>query len=296
MHREERAFTVRDGRVVWAQLIGPEDGTPVFIHMGTPGSRSIWEGYVKAGAERGLRHICCSRPGYEGSDRQPGRTVADVAADIGDVADKLDYDRFFVTGVSFGANHALACAALLPHRVLAALSMAAIAPRDAAGLDWLAGMGKGNLAEFKALAAGPSTLEAFIEEEVPQLGTVPSEAEFVDDLKDWVEPIDIEAFRSHLFEAARVEYERLARGGIWGWYDDDWALWKDWGLDPSGIGVPVSLWHGGKDLLVPLSHGEWLVAEIPFVREHFLEDMGHMSLWAHHYGAALDELLELGGR
>jgi pimeloyl-ACP methyl ester carboxylesterase len=293
VRRVERSFTARDGRVLWAQLSGPEDGLPVFIHMGTPGSRSIWDGYVEAGAERGLRHICCSRPGYEGSDRQPGRAFADVAADVEAVADDLGLDQFYVTGLSSGANCALACAALLPERVLAALSMAALAPRGAEGLNWTDGMSEGNIEEFKALEEGPAALRAFLESSLPKPGDSPSEADFVEQLEGLVGPVDVDAFRSSLLQAALIENERLAGDCLWGWYDDDWAMWSDWGFDPADIRVPVSLWHGGQDLLVPLAHGKWLAANVPGARAHLLPDEGHMSLWVHRYGAALDELLEL---
>jgi pimeloyl-ACP methyl ester carboxylesterase len=294
MSREEQAFTVRDGRRVYAHLAGPRDGMPIVIHMGTPGSRHIWKGLVEAGAERGLRHICCSRPGYEGSDRQPGRSFADVAADIEDVADALGLDRFYIAGVSAGANFALACAALLPDRVPAAVAMAPLAPRNAAGLDWTAGMCRANIEEFEALEAGPPALEAFIGSQIPRVGEVKSEIDFVEELKDWVRPVDVAAFRECLYEAAVIESERLAGNGIWGWYDDDWAMWGEWGFDPAEIAVPVSIWHGEQDLLIPPSHGRWLAERIPGARAHLLPEVGHMSLWVRHYGSALDELLELG--
>ena len=114
MRGEDRAFTAPDGRLIYARLAGPEDGEPLFFHTGTPGSRHLWEEHVSAGAGRGLRHICCSRPGYEGSDRQQGRRFADCVADVLVVAETLGIERFYVVGVSVGANFALACAALLP--------------------------------------------------------------------------------------------------------------------------------------------------------------------------------------
>lgn len=285
---------MRDGRVVWAQLTGPPDGVPVITHTGTPGSRNLWEGFVEAGAERGLRHICCSRPGYEGSDRQPGRSFASVVADVEDVADQLGLDEFYVTGVSSGANCALACAALLPGRVLAAVSMAGLAPRGAEDLDWMGGMSEGNVDEFRALEAGPQAIRAFLEDRVPRVIESPSEDEFVEQLRSWVAPVDIDALRECLLGAAQVERERLAGNCFWGWYDDDWAMWGEWGFELAEIQVPVSIWHGAKDLLVPLSHGEWLTAQVPGARAHLLPEMGHMSLWVHYYGAALDEMLELG--
>jgi len=47
---------------------------------------------------------------------------------------------FPVMGHSGGSNHALACGALLPGRVLGAVCMSGLAPLHAEGLDWFAGM------------------------------------------------------------------------------------------------------------------------------------------------------------
>jgi pimeloyl-ACP methyl ester carboxylesterase len=57
------------------------------------------------------------RPGYGGSARQHGRTVADVADDAQLLADAQGWAQFAVAGNSGGGPHALACAALLPGRV-----------------------------------------------------------------------------------------------------------------------------------------------------------------------------------
>jgi pimeloyl-ACP methyl ester carboxylesterase len=37
----------------------------------------------------------------------------------------------------------------------------------------------------------------------------------------------------------------------------------DWGFDPSEVPVPVTLWHGRGDRLVPLSHAAALAAALP---------------------------------
>ena len=97
---------------------------------------------VELGAERGLRHVVYLRPGYGDSERCPGRAVADCAADTAAIADWLGVERFYTAGRSGGGPHALACAALLPDRVIAAATIAGVAPEDAEGLDWLAGMGQ----------------------------------------------------------------------------------------------------------------------------------------------------------
>ena len=54
--------------------------------------------------------------------------------------------------------------------------------------------------------------------------------------------------------------------------------------------VPVTLWHGRHDAMVPTTHGEWLAERIPGARRRILEDEGHVSLVLR-FDAILDELL-----
>ena len=103
---------------------------------GTPGSRvsrfPIGDPYADAG-------VCVAqydRPGYGDSTRRPGRTVADCVADVAALADELGWERFAVTGGSGGGPHSLACAALLPDRVIRATCDVGIAPWNAEGLDY----------------------------------------------------------------------------------------------------------------------------------------------------------------
>jgi pimeloyl-ACP methyl ester carboxylesterase len=57
-------------------------------------------------------------------------------------------------GHSGGAPHALACGPLGPDRVLGVVSVASLAPYDAEGLDWFAGMADSGVASLQAAAAG----------------------------------------------------------------------------------------------------------------------------------------------
>src|ERR1700748_787493 len=91
-----------DGRPLGAQIAGPSDGEAVLFQVGTPSAGLLYPPLVELGAERGLRHVTYSRPGYGYSDRRPGRTVADCAGDIAALADALAIDRFFTVGWSGG--------------------------------------------------------------------------------------------------------------------------------------------------------------------------------------------------
>src|SRR5262249_59603081 len=108
---------------------------------------------ARAAAERGFRLVQYTRPGYGGSTPAPGRRVADAAGDVAAVLDALGVAEFLTVGWSGGGPHALACAAGLPGRCLAAASMAGVAPYRAEGLDWLHGMAGENVAEFSAALA-----------------------------------------------------------------------------------------------------------------------------------------------
>ena len=284
-------FEAADGRRLAAQVAGPDDGALLVFHMGTPGSRDLWERYIEEGARRGLRHVCCSRPGYAGSDRKPGRSIADCAADTAALAEQMGVDRFYVVGASTGADFALSCAALLPEKVISAAAVSGFAPRGLADLDWYSGMESLNLGEFEALEEGPAALERFIGDSVREYGDIRSAAQLIESMDGAISPADRAVLGDSFLDFQLDGCGNVARDGIWGWFDDDYAIWGDWGFDPTRIEVPVSIWHGGEDLFIPFAHGEWLAANIPGSRSHLLADEGHLSLWARHYGAILDELL-----
>ena len=81
--------------------------------------------------------------------------------------------------------------------------------------------------------------------------------------------------------------------GVAGWRDDDLAFARDWGFGLSGISVPVAVWQGRQDRMVPYAHGEWLAAEIPTAEAHLFEDEGHVSLIAQ-FDAIIGDLAALG--
>jgi pimeloyl-ACP methyl ester carboxylesterase len=138
---EEQRLTlsVGEGRVLDVAITGPVREWTMIFHGGTPSAPLTYKPFSRDAAERGIRLVQYARPGYCASTRQPGRTVADCAADVAAIADHLGAERFLVSGWSGGGPHALATAALLPDRVAATATVAAVAPWDAKDLDWLAG-------------------------------------------------------------------------------------------------------------------------------------------------------------
>ncbi|HEX5849276.1 MAG TPA: alpha/beta fold hydrolase, partial [Rubrobacter sp.] len=120
-----------DGRTLHAYdtgTAGMDGRLVVFWHHGTPNTGAPPEPLFEAADRLGIRWLSYDRPGYGGSTSRKDRNVASAAADVSDVADALGITRFAVMGHSGGGPHALACAALLPERVLGVVSVSGLAP------------------------------------------------------------------------------------------------------------------------------------------------------------------------
>jgi pimeloyl-ACP methyl ester carboxylesterase len=286
----ERTVAAPDGRALRVLETGDLDGVPVIVHHGTPGSRLISRRWVADARERGIRMIGYDRPGYGGSDRREGRSVADCVEDVRAIADALGLDRFLTHGASGGGPHALACAALLGDRVAAAATMASVAPYGAEGLDWLAGMGKDNVREFNAALAGPETLAPVIEELAAEALAAGPE-ELVEAWRTLLSPPDRAVLTGDMAEDSVAQLHAAVEERRDGWVDDDLAFAKPWGFDPAAMAVPVLLWQGRQDLMVPAAHGEWLAAHVGRVEPHLSDADGHLTLGVTRLGEIHDWLL-----
>ena len=266
-----------DGRTLELHEGGDPDGFPVLVHAGTPGSGILYEPHVHDAAATGIRLLSYDRPGYGGSTRQPGRAVADCAADVEAICDALALDRIGVWGISGGGPHALATAALLPERVVAAASLASVAPYEAEGLDWLAGMGEQNIEEFGAVLAGEEELHEALERYSAEREGVGPE-ELVEVWGTLLGPADRAVATGRLAAYLLDAMAHAIDDTRAGWLDDDLAFVRPWGFDLSTIRVPVQLWHGRDDRFVPFAHGEWLAARIPGVDARLTDEDGHLTL------------------
>jgi pimeloyl-ACP methyl ester carboxylesterase len=286
------AFSVEvgGGRSLDVRVAGPSDGTLLIAHHGTPSTGRPFGPYVEAAADRGLRTVTYSRPGYAGSTRAPGRSVGSCAADTARIADHMGAERFFTTGQSGGGPHALACAALLPGRVIACATTAGVGPWNADGLDFLAGMADENVTEFGAALAGPDELRAYLEHEAEALGAATA-ADLAEALGGLVSAVDVAALTGEFAEHATEMLHESISTGIWGWFDDDVAFTVPWDFELANIRVPVTVWQGAQDRMVPFAHGEWLAAHIPGANARLFDDQGHLSLVVGSADAILDDLL-----
>ena len=299
---QRRSIGMSDGRVIEILTAGPDDGLPLVLHEGTPVGLALFEPTVRAAAVRGLRTILTARPGYEGSTPRPGRRVGDVAADVAEVLNALGADSFVTAGWSGGGPHALACAALLPGRCLAAASIAGVAPYGMPGLDFMAGMGPENVEEFTAALNGEAELTKFLDAAIPEIDGLTG-AKVADALGGLVSDADKAALTGEYAEHMAAALKASLNSGIGGWRDDDMAFTKDWGFslgcDAEGgspsHAAPVTIWQGDQDRMVPYAHGEWLAAHVRGARAHLMPGEGHLTMTITLLGQILDDLLDLAG-
>ena len=280
-----------DGRVLdlWVDDDAP-GRTPFVFHSGTPASGLPYAAFTTAARERGLRSIGWSRPGSGGSTRQPGRSVADAVADTAAVLDHVGARGVYVAGHSGGGPHALACAALLPDRVLGTALIAGVAPFEAEGLDFLEGMGQENHEEFGAALRGEDELAAYLEpsrEAILQM----TGAEVAAMFGDLVDDVDRGALTGEYAQFVADQMREGQRVSSAGWVDDDIAFTRPWGFDLTGILGKVHVWQGAHDRMVPYAHGQWLARRLPNACAHLHEDHGHMSLAVAGFPAILDALI-----
>ena len=275
-----RTLQTEDGRTLAYAVWGDRDGFPVLALHGTPGCRLERWPDEEVFVELGVCLVTHDRAGYGQSTRRPGRSVADEVDDVRALADELGFDRFGVTGGSGGGPHALACAALLPDRVVRATCLVGVAPFGTPGLerdDWLAGMDPENIKEFEWAEQGEAVFTERLEEEYERI-----KERVADDPTRLLEgfelgetdkaQLDRPEFRQIISEST-FEY---GANGVGGWVDDGLAFTKPWGFDVSQISVPVLVWYGASDVLVPAAHGAWLAAHVPGCAV-LVDDSGHLG-------------------
>lgn len=274
----EHTVTTSDGRTLEVLEGGDPNGFAWLFHVGTPGS-AVHSTTVDAAARgAGLRLITYSRPGYGASTpRSAPGVVADDVADSVAVLDELGVDEFVTLGWSGGGPRALACAALLPDRCLGATTLAGIGPSDAPDLDFTAGMGPENVEEFAAAHAGPEAYEEFLTPAVAEMARVTG-ADIAASLGELVTPVDVAALTGEFAEWLAATFRHAFAQGVIGWRDDGLAIMNPWGFDVTALTVPVAVWQGRQDAMVPYEHGAWLASNIPGARAHLFEDEGHLSL------------------
>ena len=264
------------GRHVEYSLYNEGLARRALFEYGTPGTRRLSPQLVDAARLAGFALLVVDRPGYGRTSRSQGRRIVDVVDDVRAVLDGVGWSRFAVWGGSGGAPHALAIAARMAGRVSACASVVGLAPFEATGLDWYAGMSTGNVEEFQAAASGEQAYRPIVERLAAEaLASV--EAGGLQVAGDYELPeADRSALAARHEEDGYLERMRLTYGdGVDGWVDDCLALTKPWGFALSEVTTPASVWYGVADVLASKDHHDYLISHVPHAKRRELSG-GHV--------------------
>ncbi len=270
-----RTINLEDGRLleIHAMDRSRDDVLTVVWHHGSPHTGALIESLVRPAARRHIRLVAYARPSYGRSTPLRGRVTAAAASDVAALAEVLELDRFAVMGASGGGPHALACAALLPDRLIAAATFASPAPYTDA-FDWFAGM------------ASPDALRSALAGRDARVRHAETET------------FDEAVFTAGDWAALAADWAPLGQdagaaesAGPDGLIDDDVALITPWGFDLRAIRAPALIVQGGEDRMIPASHADALLRAIPTAELWLRPRHGHVSVLGG-YPVALDWLLE----
>lgn len=264
-----RTIELPDGRDLGYAEAGDPDGEPGLVFHGWPNCRTFAAAFDEIGRERGLRIIAPERPGFGVSDPDPDRRLTDWPADVTALMDHLGIETAPVLGVSGGGPYALACAAEIPERTHRVAVGCGVGPMEAVSP---AARGPFTLARY-----APGVIRAYLRAEEVAARYAPER--LLERRAATAAPYDADYWRSEVGQllvatavAARQKHgnEHLVT---------DLQLYAgDWEFDLGDIDVPVGLWYGRQDRLVPPDAGRYLERHVPTAEAHFYPDYGHISV------------------
>jgi len=274
--------TLPDGRALGYADVGDPAGRPVVVLHGFPNARNFGALFDAAGREHGLRVLAPERPGFGVSDPSPGRALTDWPADLDAFADALDLGTVPVLGVSGGGPYALASAARLD-RVERVGVAVGVGPMTAVGLR--------RRLPYLLARYLPPLVRHRLRSEADRALAEP-EAHLETRVAD-AAPVDAEYWRGAVGRAMVLNHVEASRHHGVGPLVDELAIYaRPWGFDLAEVDVPVHLWYGEADRIVPVDMGYHLADRLPTAEAAFYPDLGHVSTVAENDDAIVGALTE----
>ena len=282
-----QTIKLRDGRNLGYAQYGEPAGDAVFYFHGSPSSRLEAAAWHKTAKRLNIRIIAVDRPGMGLSTFQNGRRILDFPTDVCELADSLNIENFSVLGMSGGGPYVSACAYMLPHRV------------TVAGI--LSGTGPYNLGTSKGKMVFSIRSTDWISHNIPWLmrlvfALVINRVRRKRDLFFWKslpesdkDVLDIPSIEDIWIESITEAFRFGTRGPV----KDSVLLTQPWGINPEKISIPITIWHGQLDCIVPINAARYFADRIPNCNAHFYPHEGHFSLWLNHMEEVLKTMISV---
>ncbi len=268
-------YATSDGLPIWYESITPADYPKgvVMLLMGTGGDALIWPPqFVQAFVQAGYQLIRTDHRGTGMSDwvknwdRKNPYTIADMAGDALAVLDALQIEKAHLVGLSMGGMIAQEIAIQQPERVASLtllMTSGYIGDPELPGLSsryFLTSLLKGlPLLKYRLLGGEKNLIKERLAKTIAASG---------------YDGLDIRE------TAVLVLYDLRRRRGI-----NLRGAWQhQTAVTISGsryeklktVNVPTLVIHGTADQIIPIAHGQKLVATIPTAKGIWLDGLGHI--------------------
>jgi pimeloyl-ACP methyl ester carboxylesterase len=278
--RFNQTHRLDDGRILGFADFGDSSGVVVLYHHGWPGSRLDIAALDAVAAEEGVRIVAPDRSGFGLSSPDPGRTLADAAADAVDLLDALGIDHFGVLGLSGGGPSALATGQGFAERVGVVVMVSTWGPMGRREL--LRGEPLSDRVVLELAAKAPWAIRPYTASMAILVKRLSDRA--MDRLiAGSLSATDQELLqaRPDLAPALAASARAALRQGGEGAATDVRVTAQPWGFTPSQVGVPVRFHHGTDDPAVPIHISEVLSTEIPDATLQRYPGEGHLAIYRH---------------
>ena len=268
--------TLPDGRRIGWASYGEPDGDVVFWFHGTPGARAQLPHDVDEHArDRGIHIVAVERPGTGHSTPHRYERIVDFVPDLERVADDVGAEQFACVGLSGGGPFVLACAHELPQRMAAGVVLGGIGPTR----------GDDTVLSHTLLLVPAAPLLNQVREPLGNLvgGAVRVATPFADVAIGAffsLLPGDRHAFRDRPLDKRQFTADLISavqRSGLRSPIDDLILFGRHWGIELSGVKVPITFYGGNSDVIVPYVHAERQAKRVHGSRLRTIEGSGHFA-------------------
>lgn len=276
MKAQENLLQLRSGGELAYDEYGDRAGIPVFFCHGWPSSRTMAQLTDESARDLGVRIISPDRPGINRSTFQANRKLTDWPDVLGELANHLGLEKFYILAVSGGAPYAFVAGWALPERVRA-LAVVSGAPPIVDLTDH-----RGLLRLYRWMLAVHRTRPALLRKlfyVARPIATLHMPIRFRPLFLKMFRPCDAAALRDDAaFEACFESARRAWRGSAEGLMTDAEIYAAPWGFRLEDVRVPVRMWHGTEDRAFSVGVAEDVARRLPNCHARYVEGAGHYSL------------------
>lgn len=287
--KQVHLYPFEDGRQLAFNRYGAPLGYPVLYFHGSPSSRLEAAFLHDVAASQGFLLIAPDRPGCGVSDPNPNHALLDNAADMAEFVSHLGWDHFGMIATSGGFPSLAACAFRFPEKVLFSVDLAGWAPLN-------------EMRHSYAQMTPGDRLFAFLAHYFPRLLILPFRAigraarqsdteRFHRLFASWLSESDHKALEDHemaknLHQIVRESFRQGANGPM----RDALLCYRDWGFPLGDVHVPLHIYHGQDDKLVPVSFSHYVSQAVGSSSLTTYPEIGHYGLITRKQESILKEI------